>query len=171
MIIAELTKFFLHFPQIFFPTGNFSRNCSCFRDKSPLRPWFLQDLLLFSGHFSPHGVFSPGLAVKTRMFCCHLRSLSRFCGVIRDIFFPRRSLSGNFSVFRDISPAAEFVPEFQRFPGHYSISMIFRAGLRPNSRSKVVYKEPPCGKQGISTPLNKHSSQKIVITKNKHLKP
>ena len=31
MIIAELTKFFLHFSQIFFPTGNFSRNCSDFQ--------------------------------------------------------------------------------------------------------------------------------------------
>ena len=31
MIIAELTKFFLHFSQIFFPTGNLSRNCSDFQ--------------------------------------------------------------------------------------------------------------------------------------------
>ena len=31
MIIAELTKFFLQFSQIFFPTGNFSRNCSDFQ--------------------------------------------------------------------------------------------------------------------------------------------
>ena len=31
MIIAELTKFFLHFSQIFFPTGNFSRKCCDFQ--------------------------------------------------------------------------------------------------------------------------------------------
>lgn len=31
MIIAELTKFFLHFPQIFFPTGNLSRKCGDFQ--------------------------------------------------------------------------------------------------------------------------------------------
>ena len=68
MIIAELTKFFLRFPLIFFPTDNFSRNCGCFRDISPLQPWFLPVLRRFPVHFTSAAVVSPGFAAISGTF-------------------------------------------------------------------------------------------------------
>ena len=125
-----------------------------------------------AGTFSFCGEVCPRNSAFSGTFRPAWGIFSRFGGQNKDVLLPLTVFVPVLCVSQDIFfTAAVFVPEFQRFPGHFSISMIFRAGLRPNSRSKVVYKEPPCGKQGISTPLNKHSSQKIVITKNKHLKP
>ena len=115
MIIAELTKFFLHFSQIFFPTDNFSRNCGCFRDISPLRPWFLPDLGHFPGHFTSATVVSPGFAAFSGTFLCSCRDFSRFWGV-----------------FRDISPLRpSFLPVLRRFPGHFLYQAVFAPQKTP----------------------------------------
>ena len=37
---------------------------------------FVPEFRRFPGHFSPHEAFSPGLALKIRMFCCHTRKPS-----------------------------------------------------------------------------------------------
>ena len=113
MIIAELTKFFLHFPKIFFPTGNFSRNCGCFRDISPLRPWFLPVLRRFPGHFTSAAVVSPDFATFSGTIHLCDRSFSWFCGVFRDI-----SLT-----------LPWFLPVLRHFSGHFTSTAVFSPGF------------------------------------------
>ncbi len=117
VIIAELTKFFLHFPKIFFPTGNFSRNCGCFRDISPLRLWFLLVLRRFPGHFTSATVVSPDFAAFSGTIHLCDRDFSWICGIFRDIshllpwFLPDLGyISGHFS-----TSVATFYPEKMLF--------------------------------------------------------